>query len=131
MPPAPPPRKVVTVRARNLCVPVRRSYVNQRLSSTACGSRFFGSCGTKRAVMSPERSPLIKARGMKLLHDRYHVDGQLHGDRRAGGVPDRDHDAIAGKAGAFSDEILRELRKAIARSDLLVLLNRLPADQKR
>src|SRR5258708_17179878 len=98
----------------------------QRLSSTAWGSRTFGSCGTKRLVRSAERSPLIKARGILLSHDRYDVNGHLHRNRRSCRVSHGDYDAFTWEPGTFTAEVLVHLLQSVPRSVHLCLTNSLP-----
>src|SRR5260370_35484714 len=75
-------------------------------------------------------SPLIKARGILLSHDRYDVNGHLHRNRRSCRVSHGDYHAVTWEPRTFSDEVLGELRNAVARSDLLVLNHGFPADEQ-
>src|SRR5262245_41913633 len=88
-----------------------------------------GSSTGKRAVKSEANSGLTM-RGMLLSHDRYNVDGHLRDDRTRCRVANGYNDAIAWETGALGSEVLRELRVAIRAGNLLVLHDRLSANQQ-
>lgn len=69
-------------------------------------------------------------RQLSLSDYRDYVNRYLPGDSRGSRIAKWDDDSVVREASTFSEEVLRQLRKAIRRGDLLVLDYRFPTDEK-